>query len=190
MQLLADVDAVTTYTGDNQLDPDQVEQALAYATAMIQLVTAQHLFLVEDDPVSLPWPRTGWVDLPERPVVSVTSLAYRYGTGPETPVGTSGWTLGGGGRVHVGGGLGRGSDGGLAGLATVVYTHGYAVIPADLVAVAVGVAVRTLHKPVESYSEDLGSFTQPVSSAGPAQLTSVEREICKRYRLTTHAMSW
>lgn len=185
-ELLADADAVATYTQDWTLPPDAVEQALTVATALVQAATAQHLFYVEDDPVLLAWNATGRYVLPERPVQAVSAVQFRGHFPASTYDLQAGqWALSPHGVLELyapwqlPGPIYRGAT------VAATYTHGFSEIPADLQAVAVGIAVRCLHKPREAYSEDLGEYVQPGSTAGPAHLTDMERKVCNRYRRMT-----
>jgi hypothetical protein len=194
-QLLAVADDVATYVQDYGLPQDAVEQALGFATSLIQAATGQHLFYAEADTAIIPWHNTGWVELPERPAVSVTGVQFRgtyYGT--EQTLTLQQWSLQAGGILKLWGMGGVGPDGGAllgtsvrgAALA-VTYTHGFPIIPLDLQAVAVGVAIRMLHKPTEARNTSLDDYTMPSSTAGPATLTPSEVGICKRYRRKTFA---
>lgn len=180
-EYLASVDDITTYAQNDDLDSDAIEQALAFATAIIQSATGQHLFYVEDDTAKLHWPNDGRLFLPEHPVLSVASLTFNPDGQPAFPI-TQGLSVRPSGQVDLGTPWSALSWSGSPWV-TVVYTHGWQVIPADLQAVCVGVAMRTLHKPQEQFSEELGQFTEPTSTAGPAQLTTAEREIVNRYRV-------
>ncbi len=182
-QLLASVDDVTTYAQYDDLDSDAIEQALAFATAIIQSATGQRLFYVEDDEVVLNWPNNGRLYLPELPVLGVASVTMHPDGQPEFKI-SQGLTVRPSGLVSLGTPWSALSWSGSPWV-TVVYTHGWQAIPSDLQAVCVGVAMRTLHKPQEQFSEDLGQYTEPVSTAGPAQLTTAEREIVNRYRMRT-----
>lgn len=183
---LATYEDVATYMQDDKVDYFAVSQALEYATAIMQAHTRQRLFFVADDDVSLPWPRSGPIVLPERPVESIGRVQFSpaYGTG--WTLHTSSYVLLDGARVQFNAPWEASSYGG--GMALVRYSHGYREIPPDLRAVAVGLAVRTLHQPTESLPETLDAYTNPASTAGPAGLTDAERAILRRYRVTTYAM--
>lgn len=190
-QTLASVDDVSTYMQDDSLDSDAVEQALAYATAIIQAATGQRLFYVQDDVQTLRWPRQPYIILPERPVIDVSKIEFVPASGPvQTIDDQETFNVEPDGRVTlVNPWEWRWSPSSWRGsVVRATYSHGWQVVPADLSAVAIGLAVRTLHKPTETYSEDLGNFTQPTSTAGPAQLSKIEREIVNRYRTTTRSM--
>lgn len=155
----------------------QATLAIASASAVIRKHCRQVLSLVVGDVAKL---RGTWgmmLVLPQRPVVEATAI-----TGPlATPGGATplvgpfpvqgdaiyrrfGWF---GPHQHV----------------TVTYTHGFDVIPDDIVAICLNLAARILDNPMSKQSE---SYTgHSVSRLFPLELSRTEKELLNAYRRTT-----
>lgn len=145
----------------------QAEQALAFATGLVQEYTGQHLFYVADDTVEL-WPRNGGqvVVLPEMPAVSVSAVLDEDGE----PVG---WTLRPGGVLRL--------DSTQSGPVTVTYSHGYETIPNAVKAATMQTASRLTTNPTEVRQQAAGSFSVTYGSA--PELSNRERQSLSRYRM-------
>ncbi len=66
---------------------------------------------------------------------------------------------------------------------TVVYTHGFAVIPNDVKGVCLALAARSLQSPDGVNSETVGSYSVSYSRTGGAvSLLDEERRLLDRYR--------
>lgn len=76
---LATADELATLMQDAGLDEDQAALLLELATGEVQAVTGQRLVLVEDDEFELFGFSGRWLELPERPVVEITSLTIDGG---------------------------------------------------------------------------------------------------------------
>ena len=172
-----------------------VERALTEATAAIRNYTRQHLSLVEDDEIVLR-PFGDWrLFLPELPVLSVslveqdgatlTADAYIWeGNGILRRYPTARWC---GGNKTV----------------KVVYDHGYAEIPDDIVAVATRAAARAFQAGLRAAetagtpgiaSKSLGDFSVSYATEGSSaegvmgasaarMLLMSEKELLNRYRV-------
>lgn len=150
------------------------EQAVNAASAAIRSYTRQTLTLVEDDEVVLRGTWRDQLDLPEVPVVEVSDI-----TGVDVGVlVASSWTLVGSGVHRSGGWLGPGVA------LSVTYTHGFATIPDDLVAVCLALAARTFDNPRALASEGYeGYSTTP--HLYPLELSRTEQAILDLYRRRT-----
>lgn len=112
-------------------------------------------------------PDGGWVVLPQRPVISVQS-------------------------VHVGGQLVPPERWQLARdrlavvddqAVTVTYTHGYASVPGDVLAVVLTLAGRVLTNPSDLRQESVGSVSVTYSAETiGASLAPADRDLLARYR--------
>lgn len=191
---LADVEAFLQLelTGDQVV---AVERALVEATAAIRNYCRQHISLVEDDEVVLR-PYGDWrLFLPELPVLAV-SVVEQDGTALEAD----------GFIWERSGILRRYPDARwCAGNKTVrvVYDHGYADIPDDIVAVATRAAARAFQAGLRAAetagtpgiaSKSLGDFSVSYATEGSAaegvmgasaarMLLMSEKELLNRYRV-------
>ena len=132
---------------------------------MIRSYTGQHISLVEDEEVKV-WPlMRRVVVLPENPVVDVTSVTDAdYGL---VDVDDYEWTPWGTITSRY-----------LSGYAlTVVYSHGFAVIPDDIRGVCIEVAKRALENPAGLQREDLNTASQWLG------LTEENKLILSKYRI-------
>lgn len=112
------------------------------------------------------FPREGWANLPQRPVVSVASVSANG-----QPVGD--WKLERD-RLWVGCRLWA---------VTVTYTHGYSDVPGDVVAVVLSAATRALTNPRDFRQRSVGSssVTYAAETIGVA-LAPSDRDLLARYR--------
>lgn len=133
------------------------------------------------------------VRLPQRPVVSVESVAIVDGTNllPFT-----GWVWDGGSEVWIGGGSTVVNLPEAVGdlfryttpLVEVSYTHGYDEVPVDVKAVVVGLVARTYAAPGVAgvfKSQTVGPFSGTLTDSATQGITSLgqaEREILNAYR--------
>lgn len=119
------------------LDLASAELALQGATAEVQDATGQRLVRVTDDTVTLPAVSgRSLLTLPQQPVVSVSSVTA-YGS-PVTD-----WELVDGQLERLAGWFGLpGATSAWVSRVTVVYTHGFAVIPQKLVEVTLRLAAE------------------------------------------------
>ena len=148
-------------------------------SAAIRSYTGQTITLVEDDEVRL---RVvgGQIRLPQRPVVEVsavtsttgTALSYEWNGIEHADVTT--WA-GNYWPTH--------QD-----LVDVTYTHGYATVPDDIVAVACQVAIRSLAVAIDSTAmqqESIGGYSYTLGGAaanGALGFLAGERQVLDRYR--------
>lgn len=136
--------------------------------------------------------RGNWLILPQRPVISVDSVAlFVYGT----PTVTTGWVWDGLDRVWIGNlgmvinlaeDLWDAIQAGVT-VAEVVYTAGYAEVPEDVVTVTANLATRALAIPMGGvYSQQTaGPFNVTVASwaqGGPLALSDADKAILSQYR--------
>ena len=106
-----------------------------------------------------------FIDLPQRPVVSVASVQR---DGVEVP----GWTLERD-RLWLTGGR----------PASVTFTHGYTQVPGDVLAVVLTAAQRVLNNPSDLRQETVGSLsvTYAAETIG-ASLSQADKDLLARYR--------
>lgn len=138
------------------------------ASALVRSYCRQGFDLVEDDSVTLR-PIGDRLKLPQRPVVAVTSVSVVGGRDDAPDMALGGWLWDGLDEVQVGAvgwGLAIQWDlefysGWEPGTYKVVYDHGYATTPDDVVAVVCGMVNRVLTSPtmVEGLtSERIGQY--------------------------------
>lgn len=119
---LATPEDLASMLQQNNLDRATCELLIEAATAVVQAVVGQRILLVEDDPFELVGQVGTLLQLPERPVVAITSVSLDGGA---LSAGTSAWMY-----RRTAGGLYR-ANGWLATgygpcLVTGTYTHGLA----------------------------------------------------------------
>lgn len=119
---------LAAYLGHELANEAQAELALTLATGIIQSETGQTIERVTDDVVTLRGGPYGELTLPERPVVTVSSVAGELVREDE-------W-------VWQGGTLFRRY--GWPEVVVVTYTHGYETVPLDVKAITLAVAARVL----------------------------------------------
>lgn len=172
-------------------------RALTEASETIRNYTRQQIDLVVNDVVTLDSPGGSKVFLPELPVISVASVVEDA----ETLTVTDNYILGQYGILHR---VSRRWATGIQ-IVTVTYTHGYSVIPDDIVAVCVriasrayqaglraseaggvpGVSSKSLGDYSVSYSgESGGGASEGVLGASAARMILMsEKDILERYRI-------
>lgn len=166
---LATVEALAGYM---QVDPDTLPASAGAALDMVSAIIrreARNSFTRKTSTLER-WPVDGYVTLPLRPVVSVDSV-YRDGR-VESYV----WH-GGIERLFVSG----------CAPVSVTFTHGYAEVPMDVVAVALTAAQRLLGNPkdLRTYQETVGSLsvteTYSAETIG-ASLSPADKDLLGSYR--------
>jgi hypothetical protein len=172
-------------------DEDRVETLLQDASAVVRSYTKQDFTLT--DTVARIRPIGGRLILPQRPVTGVTSVkVFDYNENLVTIVG---WMWDGGQEVWLMVGetvinLAEGIRDLFrfnTPLCQVDYTHGYDVIPDDIVTVVCGMVIRSLATPGYGsiQSQSAGPFSQRLSDAaiqGIVALTPSDRDILNSYR--------
>jgi hypothetical protein len=165
------------------------------ASALIRAYTGQDFALAEDDEAVLRGPG-GLVRLPQRPVTAVSSVVAIGGDGaPDITI--IDWVFDGIDQIRVGAGTFVinlpevwWDDDGYPGTYRVTYSHGYATVPGDVVAVVCGMVLRTLTAPTMAggvRSETIGSYSYQLDSAGlglAVSLSQEDRKVLARYRQT------
>lgn len=178
---LATPDDLAAYTGLTIPEP-QAEMALRLASGMVRRFTGQTITLVVDDTVVL---RGGWptLYLPQRPVLvdddytlTVTELGD---VGLPDLLLADGLTF-----TRLGDELTR-DCGVWSSRVQVTYSHGYDMVPDDILAVVLDVASRSVSNPsgLRSVSIDDYSRTFANETLGTS-LTEANRQILAGYRRT------
>jgi hypothetical protein len=196
---IADIEAFlqVTITGDAVLEAS-ANRALTEATAAIRNYCHQYIELVSGEAVTLDSPGGARMFLPELPVVSVASVVE---DGEALTV-TDDYKLGQYGILHR---IGRKWFEGIQAI-TITYTHGYATIPDDIIAVCtraasrgyqaglragtdeavIGVTAKSLGDFSVSYgSEQSGGAGEGVMGASAARMLLMsEKDTLDLYRIT------
>lgn len=172
------------------------------ASALIRAYTGQEFTLHENDVITLR-PVGTVLRLPQRPVTAVTQVVAVGGTEPipDITLPPGAWMFDGIDKVDVWP-LNTGwilnlpevwLEGYPPDTYRVTYSHGYAQVPADVVAITCGIVNRVLLSPslVEGLvQERIGQYSyqlqQGMGAAGAsARLTDDDRTALQRYRRTT-----
>lgn len=171
-----------TFTAEEEA---RVEALLTDASAAVRAYTGQTFDLVEDEEVRLR-ARNGAVKLPQRPVTGVagvtsvdgdtvafewdhSDLVYVTGLNPYARFDVEPF---------------RSRDPWL----DVTYTHGYATVPEDIVAVVCQIVGRAFGRPADATAvtqESIAGYSYSIGGAaaqGPLGLMQNEREALDRYR--------
>jgi hypothetical protein len=152
-----------------QREPDELPESaplvLDVASAIVRREARQSF--TRGTSSALLYPREGWAVLPQRPVVSVQGV-----TVAGKPLAPDRWQLV---RDRV-----RVPDDQPV---TVTYTHGYAAVPGDVLAVVLTLAGRVLTNPADLRQESVGSasVTYSAETIG-ASLAPADRDLLARYR--------
>lgn len=173
MAAFATTAELATFTGDTSLDGPRGTLLLDQASAVIRTYCRQTFDLVPDDVVPLRGTWSGRLVLPERPVVSVASVAIDGADIAD-------------GYTRVRDVLYRTSWSGPKAVVTVTYTHGFAAdAPAmeTLKGVCLSVAARAAANPQSMAQESIGSWSGSfVNGVGGFGLTAAEQAILDRFR--------
>lgn len=194
---LAELDDVEDRLGRDLTEEEQrrAQAMLDDASAVVRAYTRRD-FTRTTETVRLR-PRGNKVVLPQRPVISVTSIAtvvsfghtemtiptpaYSWVSGPEIQF-LDATTIYNAPTLEIG------DEENL--WIEVVYTHGYDDVPYDVMAVVANMVVRNLSVPSAGMIdlETVGPYTVRYSgftSAGPLSLSPADRDVLNRYRTAT-----
>lgn len=179
-----------------EAERQRVEALLEDSSAQVRSYTRQSFDLVTDDEV-VTRPVGDRIVLPQRPVTAVTRVVALAGIEGAPDITLTDWGWDGIDTVKVGVGdyvinlpeVWWDEDG-YPGTYRVTYSHGYATVPGDVVAVVCGIVGRGFANPNGYRSETVGAYsvTYAVPSTGEALgsgLTRYDRQILDRYRRTT-----
>jgi hypothetical protein len=167
---------------------------LADASAKIRRYTRQAFDFVADDEVVLRGPG-GEIRLPQRPVVDVTSVVAVGGQGlPDVTLADWLWDHLDTVRIGTGNYIINlpevwWDDDGYPGTYRVTYSHGYEEVPADVVAVACAMVLRTLTNPSLAggvTGETIGPYSYRLDTPGgglSVALTKADQDELVSYRL-------
>lgn len=147
---------------------------VGYTRQNVESATYTHLLPVNAD-------RT--IRLPQRPVTAVTSVTIDG----DTLVADSDWDWDGITDLVV---LDGYSPDRQEWQATVVYTAGYATVPADIKAVALSVAARMYNTTAGLVAESIDDYRAQYAAGGDASaLTDGERRLLRRYKYTAGSIA-
>lgn len=187
-----------------QLTAAELTQAsawLADASALVRRYTGQQFEVVTGDTITLR-PVGSHLRLPQRPVTAVQQVAIIDCDGqPGDPI--TGWCWDGADKIRITGSIIKGIDdpwwpwNATPETFQVVYDHGDAVIPPDVVAVTAGMVLRVLTAPSQTagmVSERVGQYfyqlQQGSGSAGlMVRMTEADKDALRRYRRTASTIA-
>lgn len=186
MASLASIDDLEARLGRTVTNEGQAQAALDDASAAVRAYTGQLFDLVTDDEVRLR-ARNGTVVLPQRPVTEVTAVAnvdagaveFTWDAG--TSVLLSGFDVLRSFEVEP-------YEVNRPVYVDVTYSHGYAEVPADILAVVCQVAGRALGRTPDENAlsqESIAGYSYSVGGAaasGALGFTLPERTVLDRYR--------
>lgn len=181
MTPLATVEEFEIFSGREWASGDEFpELLLRMASGAIRREAQQTISLEEDDVADLAGNWSSHLVLPERPVVAVTSIEIVRGGVSDGIIATSAYQWNAAGDVFD---VYGGWWGGAGSIVRVTYTHGFATVPDEIVALCLQLANRLLENPTGVRQETIGSYSYSagVSAAGAA-LTEDERRILHDYR--------
>lgn len=179
----------------------RAEALLADASALVRAYTGQDFAETDDAQVTMR-AQAGLIRLPQRPVTGVSSVVAIGGNGTPDLTLTD-WWWDGLDLIRIGAGeyvinlpeQWWDDEDGYPGTFRVTYSHGYAAVPPDVVAVVCGMVLRTLTAPTSVggvTSETIGPYSYRLESAGvgtAVSLGDMERKTLARYRKTTGMIS-
>lgn len=166
-----------------EAESDRMECLLRDASAAVRSYTGQQFTVTEDDQVRIKV-RGGMIRLPQRPVTAVSAVASTTGTAllHTWDAGSQIWLS----TYLPSANLAPHRNAGQ--YADVTYSHGYATVPDDIVAVVCQMASRALgtapdqtgvqSETVVSYSYQLGA----AAAAGGIGMLPAERQVLDRYK--------
>ncbi len=195
MSALASADDLAARLGRDLTETEaaRADVLLADASAKIRRYTRQDFTLVEDDEVVLRGPG-GLIRLPQRPVTAVSSVVALGGNGvPDLTL--TDWLWDGLDTVRIGEGNyvinlpeTWWDDDGYPGTYRVIYSHGDAEVPADVVAVACQMVLRTMTNPSLAggvTGETIGPYSYRLEGAGgglAVVMTKADQDELASYR--------
>jgi hypothetical protein len=172
----------------------RVKALLDDASALVRAYTGQSFALVEGDQVVLR-AAGGRITLPERPVTAVTRVVAIGGSDALPDFTLADWLFDGIDTIRIGDGAciinlpeAWWDDDGYPGTYRVTYSHGYATVPADVLSVVCGMALRPLTTPTTAggvVSETIGSYSYRLGEAGSGlgvAMSKEDRKLLDRYR--------
>jgi hypothetical protein len=186
---LATAGELRTFVADDNLTETQAALALQLATSLVQAATRQRLVAVTGDVVELTPSRSRCLRLPEHPVTAVAKVeVMQYGAFDWLPYTPDAWQLHGN-QLWTAWQWDH-TPWSRNAFVRVTYDHGFATVPDDLKAVALGIASRLVTNPSGVRSEQIGSYSYTLATDGQAvALTRYEADVCNRYRQNTYAMA-
>lgn len=200
--LATKADLVARLGRDITCDEDtRIEALLADASALVRAFTGQDFSLTSGDALTIR-AQGGMIRLPQRPVTAVTSVVAIGGNGAPDVTLTD-WWFDGIDQIRIGAGnyvinlpeVWWDDEDGYPGTFRVTYSHGYAAVPPDVVAVVCGMVLRTVTAPTVAggvVSETIGPYSYRLDSAGAGTsvaLGEMERKALSRYRRTVGTSS-
>lgn len=196
MSALATVEDLESRLGRDLTDAEalRADALLEDASAKIRRYTRQDFAFVEDDEVVLRGPG-GLIRLPQRPVTAVSSVVAVGGSGvPDITL--ADWLWDGLDTIRIGEGTyvinlpeTWWDDDGYPGTYRVVYSHGDVEVPADVVAVACAMVLRSLTNPSLAggvTGETIGPYSYRLDQPGgglAVSMTKADQDDLSAYRV-------
>lgn len=196
MSQLADIDDLALFL-DQDLSGSGEARALfmlTMASAAVRVYTGQQIEKVEDDAVDLIGTYADYLQLPQRPVLSVASVAVNIPGFPAQALPGATFYVDPRGRLFYSpNALANGPDmefpagyfGGPLSTVHVVYTHGYDTIPDEVIMATCMIAGRLLRPggavDGSMASETLGDYSYKRAAELAGKLLQEERELLRPY---------
>jgi hypothetical protein len=163
-------------------DDTGAAQACRIASEVVRATLRQTITLVEDDTLRLEGSYGDRIRLPERPVLEVVSVTVE---GAELPA--SSYNLIGEEIILASDletfasiTIPEGGLGGRRAVVEIVYSHGYAIVPADIKGLALGAAAAVYQNPANVTSEGILSYRVAYGDAG--EFLAGQPAVVGRYR--------
>jgi hypothetical protein len=185
-------DVTNRLPGSAEVEPIRLTALLADASAAVRRFTKQ-TFTVAQSTVNLR-PVNNRLRLNNRPVVSVDDVSI-WSRGAAAPSSFAGWFWDGGNEIQLPSPdqvINLSEDvtdilRGQSPMCRVTYTHGYAEVPEDVVAIACAMATRIITAPGLGgiISETVGEYSYRLADTaaqGAMALTDAEKKILASYR--------
>jgi hypothetical protein len=156
---------------------------LAIASSIVQRYTGQTIELVEDDEATIYAGGVGHLFLPELPVSAIDSIEV-----DGTALDSAAYALTGSGMLSRRDGLwGPSVEGWSDAVVVVTYTHGFAVIPDDIVQATVMIASELFSNPGDVQQESIGSYSVSYGGEDTTDIPDHARALLDKYRVVTLA---
>jgi hypothetical protein len=169
-----------------EIEPDDAGADIAcdIASEVVRAKLRQTVTLVEDDVLRIEGSFADRVRLPERPIVDVSSVTIDGAELPPSSYNVIGDELVLAADVETWASITipEGGFGGRRSVLEIVYSHGYAVVPADIKGLALAIAGRTYQNPQGVSSEGILSYRVSYGDAETFPLLPHEEAVVSRYR--------
>lgn len=177
----------TTIPADNS----GADFACDIGSAVVRAKLGQTVTFLADDSLVIEGSCEDRIRLPQRPVIEVDSVTVDGTLFPSAGYSLIGdeLVLGVDSDTFASIASGLGSWGGARSRIVVVYSHGYAAVPADIRGLACSIAARVFQNPGGETSEGILSYSRSFSDPASFPLLPHEEAVVSRYRRRAGTLS-